>query len=255
MTDSQTYWKFTGTDWIGDVRRFRITEDGGKMLTAVSAELPAYLLPPKAGAEGRPTSVSESGPDVRVSVSTRGATAAQAQPAGNGLYGPDGRFVEAAAQRTGQHPATQEQSGTDAVAYDGASSGAWTTPHARHGQFADSAADTRQTLLTLQSRESHVRDLGLSDFDAIIPPAAREELRSLADRVERKTEGANLDANEYRQMAELMSRVGRHDEAMNAIAKAEELEKGRQSDEPRETSQSRPDTVAQEAGAAEDTEG
>ncbi len=220
------------------------------MLTAVSSELPAYLLPPKAEAEGRAPSTSESGPDARVSVSTRGAAAAQAHPSGSGLYGPDGQFVESTAQRTGQQPATQGQS--DPVAYDGASSGASYSFQAEQGYITDSPDESVQIHPASKSAEFHGRDLGLSDFDATIPPAAKEELRSLADRIERKVGGASLEAREYRQMAELMSRVGRHDEAMAALAKAEELEKRGQT-QLHETSQESTDATKQEAGAAEKT--
>jgi hypothetical protein len=154
------------------------------MLPAISADLPAYLIPPKTGGEGRQTGTDKSdfGPAARVDVSK--AAAAQSQDPNQGLYGPDGQFVETAARReTEDRPAAK-----------------------------DPAQGTRH------------RDLVLSDVDAIIPPAASEELRALADHVSRKAEEYDRGPREHKRVADLMTRVGRHHDAVEAMARARELE-------------------------------
>jgi hypothetical protein len=64
----------------------------------------------------------------------------------------------------------------------------------------------------------------LAQLDAVVPPAKREELQELARHVERRSGPRALDAIEYKQIATLMERVGRYDQAMRALDRAEELE-------------------------------
>ena len=73
------------------------------MLPAISADLPVYLVPPKARPEDRTQGADSGfGPDTRVDVRKRGGEAApEHNDTSIGLYGPDGQFVEAAARRTG----------------------------------------------------------------------------------------------------------------------------------------------------------
>ncbi len=71
---------------------------------------------------------------------------------------------------------------------------------------------------------SEERELSLSDFESVIPPAARGELKDLADSVGQLTESDRLGPRELKQIAELMSRVGRHDYAKRALDRAAELE-------------------------------
>src|SRR5512140_1114566 len=153
---------------------------GGKMLPAVSADLPAYLAPPVGVPEGRRTATTESafGPSAQVDLSPEKAVDAQSRNPGTGLYGPDGRFVESSARR-------------DQPASDNAS---------------------RQ------------RDLALAQIEAIVPPAAREELRALADRVGRLAARQQYDPGELKKIAHLMTKVGRYDEAQRALKKAQQLE-------------------------------
>jgi len=165
------------------------------MLPAISADLPAYLLPQKAGGEGeRPTTESSFGPAVRVRISANGSRAVEGQSPGTGLYGPDGQFVEAAARRESQGSGGGTSNGGQPVLSSPAGGDASQTP----------------------------RELDLADFDSIIPPAVREELRALADRASRDLQSNEMQPQEYKQLAELMIRVGRYHEAVQAWNRADE---------------------------------
>lgn len=179
------------------------------MLPAISADLPAYLIPPKTGGDGRNTGTDKSdfGPDARVDVSK--AAAEQSQNPNQGLYGPDGQFVETAARRETENRPDAKKSAQPARQSE--SAGAEPKAGSPTGPDAES---TRQ------------RDLALSDFEAIIPPAASEELRALADHVSRKADERQRGPREYKQVVDLMTRVGRHHDAAEAMAKAKALEEG-----------------------------
>ncbi len=177
------------------------------MLPAISADLPAYLIPPKTGGDGRNTGTDESdfGPAARVDVSK--AAAAQSQNPNQGLYGPDGQFVETAARReTEDRPDAKEFA-----------------QRARHAESAG-AEPKAGSPMGPEAEPTRHRDLVLSDFDAIIPPAASEELRALADHVSRRADEQQRGPREYKQVVDLMTRVGRHHDAADAMAKARALE-------------------------------
>lgn len=156
------------------------------MLPSISAELPAYLVPPSSREAGTNDasnqSGAEQGPD-RVELSVDRAIDAQSKSPDRGLYGADGRFV-ASTSAAGEH------------------------------------ANTRPSRQNSDDR----RNLTLEEIDAVVPPAAREELRALADRVERQKTAKDLTSTDYRRISELMERVGRHAEARDALDRAMELE-------------------------------
>jgi hypothetical protein len=188
------------------------------MLPAISSDLPAYLLPPTVGEEGRRTTSESYGPADRVDISTESAVDAQSVQPGTGLYGPDGQFVDSAARRELQN-GSQSQPAADQPSSDAAGDTAPSQPQALE----------TPSVLSSQSQEAEPeRDLALDNFDAAIPPAAREELRSLADRVERKSTERALSPDEYKKMAALMMRVGRHPDAMRALTEAQKLEQAGQ---------------------------
>lgn len=89
------------------------------------------------------------------------------------------------------------------------------------GRFVESSSRRELPSEGVDCRE---RELGLAEFDAIIPPAAREELRALADRVEQAVVDRQTEPRQLKQIARLMDKVGRYDEAKRALAEAEELE-------------------------------
>ena len=189
------------------------------MLPAISSDLPAYLLPQTTGEEGRRTTPDSFGPAARVDVSADKAIADQSAQPGTGIYGPDGQFVEAAAQRQVQDGGSQGgQAGESAEDQPAGDTGGDTAP------AQPQALETPPVLSTGSSQSEsgqHDRDLALSNFDAAIPPAAREELRALADRVQRKSSEQSLSQDEYKKLAELLMRVGRHSDAMWARTEAE----------------------------------
>ncbi len=157
------------------------------MLPAISADLPAYLLPPKSGSGDRPTGDQEGHePSVRLDLSENDAQETQSRNPGVGLYGPDGRFVESV------------------------------SPEAAANQLFGGGTP----------KEKPARDLDLAQFDSVIPPAAKEELRALADRISRKAEASSFDPSDLEQIAQLMQAVGRFDRAHWALTRAKELERG-----------------------------
>lgn len=196
LPEAGSYWMFSSVGQIGLASRSQTAGNGGNMLPAISADLPAYLLPPKSGGDGeRPTAESSFGPAVRVQISANGSHAAEGQAPGTGLYGPDGQFVEAASQRESQQ-----------------GSGGGTSNGGQPVLSSPAGSDASQT----------PRELDLADFDSIIPPAVREELRALADRASRDLQSNDMQPQEYKQLAELMIRVGRYHEAVQAWNRADE---------------------------------
>lgn len=198
------------------------------MLPAISADLPAYLLPPSRGGDGRRTETDESqfGPAARVDVSSTEAMAVQSQQAATGLYGPDGQFVETAGRRE-----TQDRPADDQAARADADSQVRSADPEPNQVVSDKAApepdrEVRAEIATERADQAErSRDLNLADFEAIIPPAMREELDDLANRVADDSQDSDRRRADYQKIADLMTRIGRHDEAMRALAKADELEK------------------------------
>lgn len=214
------------------------------MLPAISSDLPAYLLPQKVGEGGRQTHESAFGPAFRVDLSTdRAVTEASASP-GNGLYGPNGQFVEASvdvrsarqapARSEPAAPAVAEQAEpvvavaeevepavVDAEEVEPAGENVAGT-HPVTVEDVSLSPDQPRMLATGGSEDE--RELSLSDFESVVPPAARTELRELADNVGRLTDSDRLGPRELKQIADLMSRVGRHDYAKRALDRAAELE-------------------------------
>ena len=171
------------------------------MLPAISADLPAYLNPPSRKASGQPTT-NDAGaaPAARVELSADRTLQANSNQPGVGIYGPDGRFVETAGRRE-QSPSQSDQRQENEEA----------SPAPLKAEDAD-PSDTRK--------------LTLAGIDAVVPPAAREELKALADRVNSPGPGKTLTARDYKLVADLMDRLGRYDEANRALDKARELEGG-----------------------------
>jgi len=179
------------------------------MLPAISADLPVYLTPPSDKEAGRQTTTDAGfGPSTRVDFSKDKAVAAQSTKPGNGLYGADGQFVESAAHRDDAAPQTPGGMEKTAVAKTSrAASATESSPGLLSNSDVPAAAGSR--------------DLSIDSFNSALPPAATEELRSLADRVERRAAEQELSSRDYRQVAELMERVGRHHEAKRAADAAD----------------------------------
>ncbi|MCG8406146.1 MAG: hypothetical protein MI923_13195 [Phycisphaerales bacterium] len=168
------------------------------MLPAISADLPAYLTPTSRKESGQLTTAdADSTPAARVELSADRALQANSSQPGKGLYGPDGRFVETANRRAESEPRQREREEADQV-----------SPRAQDSDVVDT------------------RKLTLAEFDAVVPPAAKEELKALADRVGQQGTTATLTARDYKQVADLMDRLGRYDKANEALEKARELEEG-----------------------------
>ena len=90
----------------------------------------------------------------------------------------------------------------------------------------------QRRLEAFKAESESQRDLTLAEVDAAVPPAARAELRELADRLSRRAGNGGLEADDLRQLAKLMERVGRYEDARVAEAKAGELESGREQETP-----------------------
>lgn len=215
------------------------------MLPAISANLPAYLVPPNPnGPTSETQESSRFGPAATVELSASGSAVAENAAPGAGLYGPNGQFVEAGARRNtaNQHseknPPTPTEGRTDQQP-DSAPTASQQRPADEEQETAanrnvqnesrsrrDAPRPPESTELAPPS-EHEVRDLSIKEVDAVIPPAAREELRELADRIEKKSESQRLNAREYREIAQFFERVGRHDEARRARELATDLEKQR----------------------------
>ena len=210
------------------------------MLPAISADLPALLVPPSNKDAGQPLKTSdEFGPSARVELSPQKAVQAQSNNPSSGLYGADGRFVESAARRQVRQtnredtPAAPANRETDETTNNRA---------AQSNRPPRSKEDLKQTLLTAATDvRSRSRDLSLAEFDAAVPPAAREELRALADRVSRRAANQSLEPNDYKRISELLDRVGRFADAKQALDRAHKLEAGNEP-EPRPTREEPTDT-------------
>ncbi len=185
------------------------------MLPAISADLPALLVPPSNKDAGQPLKTSDAfGPSARVELSPQQAVQAQSNNPSSGLYGADGQFVESAGRReitqTGRHDTPPADSRAEQTA-----------------RAARGNGDVKQALLKAATEvRSQSRDLSLAEFDAAVPPAAREELRALADRVNRKATTQTLEPRDYKRLSELLDRVGRFGDAKEALQRAEKLEAG-----------------------------
>ncbi|MEK6643400.1 MAG: hypothetical protein AABZ08_05780 [Planctomycetota bacterium] len=172
------------------------------MLPAVTAELPAYLIPPRAQATGRTSGTSpDFGPAATVELSAESVRAAQSRKPGQGLYGPNGHFVEPSSAR--QDDARVRTQPTRDAKPDKS------TARAEHLK---------------EEAEEKTRQLSLAQVDAAVPPAQRKELRDLAKRIQRKSSDESLEAKDYKQIASLMQRVGDFKEATRALEKARDLE-------------------------------
>ena len=123
-------------------------------------------------------------------------------------------------------PPVQVDLSTD-QAVDAQSQTPGTSLYGPDGRFVESSA--RREVLS-DAEANHQRNLALAELDAIIPPAAREELRALADRVGRAATRQQSEPRQLKQIARLMDRVGRYEEAHRALAKAQKLEGARQDD-------------------------
>lgn len=202
--------------------------EGGNMLSAITANLPVYHAPPRpTGEDQRPRESADFGPAAEVDVEALRAAGSE-QSRRTGLYGPDGQFVEAGAQ--GESRSRPQRSPADEP------STSENTPDERmRSEAADPTARERR-LEAVKTESASRRDLTLAEVDAAVPPAARAELRELADRLSRHSENSRLQADDYRQLAKLMERVGRYEDARVAEAKAGELESGREQETPQTVS-------------------
>ena len=194
------------------------------MLSAITANLPVYHAPPRpTGEEPRSREPTDFGPAAEVDVEALRAAGFE-QSRRTGVYGPDGQFVEAGAQ--GESRSRPQRSPADDPSNSEKTSEARARSH-------DSEPTARQRRLEALSAESESqRDLTLAEVDAAVPPAARAELRELADRLSRRSGDGGLEADDLRQLAKLMERVGRYEDARVAEAKAGELESGREPETP-----------------------
>lgn len=194
------------------------------MLSAITANLPVYHAPPRpTGEEPRSRESTDFGPAAEVDVEALRAAGSE-QSRRTGLYGPDGQFVEAGAQgesrsRPRRSPADEPSTTDKAV-----------EQRVRSDDTEPTARERR--LEAIKAESGPQRDLTLAEVDAAVPPAARAELRELADRLSRRTENGGLEADDLRQLAKLMERVGRYEDARVAEAKAGELESGREQETP-----------------------
>lgn len=232
------------------------------MLPAISADLPAYLVPPSSReVDSAAAQNAGFGPSAEVSLSAEQALARNSAQPGRVEYGRDGRFVETAARRDlegqpagDQPPAAARRGegrpGADIQATSGETRASATREDSR-GEEPSTARETgrdasRAASLLHSAADStqETRDLSLKEFDAAIPPAAREELRALAERVSRRAHSASLSADDYRQLSRLFERLGRYDQSFDALARAEELERGGSDDRLARSEDSRESALA-----------
>lgn len=181
------------------------------MLPAITANLPVYQAPPRAAEADAPSGRTGFGPDVVVDLELVRRTGARNSDR-SGVYGPDGQFVESGSRRElRERPRSSNQGRPESeIAED-------LTPASRE-------TESRAAKIEVASKEAaSERDLTLEEVDAAVPPAAREELRALADRVNRRSQSKELPADEYKKIADLMERIGRHEDAQVARKRAEDL--------------------------------
>ncbi len=193
------------------------------MLSAITADLPGYLIPPRGRPdEGPSTAESRFGPAARLDVTTISG-ASDSKNSDSGVYGPNGQFVERGARR---------DLGSD-VSSD-------RPPHAGNGAFGPgdltasppektATGDRPHPLNTDAANRADLRDLSLTEFDVAVPPAAREELLDLASRISRRNGDGSLSADDYVRIADLMERVGHFDQAQQARDRADSLRNGGES--------------------------
>lgn len=198
------------------------------MLPAVTAELPAYLVPPTVDTAAKTTNGGKgSGPAATVELSTDAVRAAQSRRPGVGLYGPDGRFVESASQRRVPQDAPPQPTVQATKRPTTADNSDATTKAARLEAAKASRDDASKAARLEAARSARTRNLSLAQVNAAVPPAQKQELEDLAKRVQRKSDEQPLDAPDYRKIADLMERVGKFDQAKQALDKAAALEKGK----------------------------
>ncbi len=181
------------------------------MLPAVSAELPAYLVPPAVNASPRTANTAQGyGPAAVAEISADAVRAAQSRRPGVGLYGPNGRFIESTAGRHAGARTTRQP-----------------TPQAADGDRSGGGAPTEDlanaAVASTESSIARKRDLSLAQVNAVVPPAHQDELRELADHVRRTTDVRRLEARDYERIADLMERVGDYDQAKQALDEARKL--------------------------------
>jgi len=238
------------------------------MLPAISADLPAALIPPSRKASSQTTTEEPGfGPSSRLAFSTERAIKGQSKEPGSSLYGADGQFVENAGRRKlpesppdespappvreirADKPEAQPENDTRNVEAETARGSEETSETPDKDDVATSAAgadapakddartarndsldriheDQRQALKADNKDRARTRDLSLKEFNAVVPPAAREELVALAAQVNQRTTSRTLTSKDYKQISDLMARVGRFSEANEAFEKATELENG-----------------------------
>lgn len=193
------------------------------MLPAITAELPAYLVPPKARSENQSKRVEPGfGPDTKVDIRREGAQAAAQGGTTAGVYGPDGQFVEAASRRTVRQEAPEPR---DTSPPRDADPPRDTSPPREAPSRSENNRETRAATET----DRPPRDLALNEFDVAVPPAELEELRELANRVDRLSR--TRTPKEYERIGKLMDRVGRYDAAQRARIAAEADQPTEQADE------------------------
>lgn len=197
------------------------------MLPAISADLPALLVPPSNKDAGQPLKTSDGfGPSARVEISPQRAIAEQSNNPSTGLYGSDGRFVESAARRQVTQT-TREDTPTAQTEPNRQTDQPTKNRAAKNDRPPRQNENVKQDLLEAAADvRSRSRDLSLAEFDSAVPPAAREELRALADRVNRRATTQSLEPRDYKRISELLDRVGRFGEAKQALERAEKLEAG-----------------------------
>lgn len=238
------------------------------MLPAISADLPAALIPPSRKETSQTTAEEPGfGPSSRVDFSTEQAIKGQSKEPGNSLYAADGQFVENAGRRKlpdsppdespappvrevrAEKPEAQPENNARNVEAETARRADTTSETPDEDEVATSAANTdaaaradvrrarndsrdrvhaeaRQAQEAADAEKARKRDLALSEFNAVVPPAAREELVALADRVNQRSTSRSLSSKDYKLISDLMVRVGRFSEANEAFEKATELENG-----------------------------
>jgi hypothetical protein len=219
-----------------DAMRRSAQEQGGTMLPAISAQLPAYLAPPNNGGQGRGPAPADAGfgPAARVALNVENALAAQSATPGTGLYGPNGQFVETAARRPAPAHGNDHDQPQPAPA---SRKPAPPTADRKTDPDKEAVEDSgtgrrvgdqpRVPLVPAARPDARGRTLSLGEINAVVPPAAKAELRELARRLDRdQDDGQARSAREYRRIAELMDRLGRYEEAQQARRRAASLEDG-----------------------------
>lgn len=194
------------------------------MLSAITADLPGYLIPPRGRTdEGSPAAESRFGPAARLDVTTISG-GSDSKNSDSGVYGPNGQFVDRGARRDLGSDVSSDRS---PQAGNGAFGPADLTARAPE---KSTAGDRPHPLNTDAEDRAEQRDLSLTEFDVAVPPAARAELLELASRISRRSGDASLSADDYVRIADLMERVGHFDQAQQARDRADSLRNGGESE-------------------------